>query len=76
MSTSYKPDIHTQNLLRKGLKFIPTPKPIEDKDILQDFSKFKRRFTVKAFIQKEVEKGNPHFTNHQLPPKFYLDHPL
>ena len=70
MSSSFKPDIHTQNLLRKGLKFISTPKPIKDKAILQDFSEFKRRLTVKALIQEEVEKGNPHFTNHQLPPKF------
>ena len=75
MSSSFKRDIHTQNLLSKGLKFIPIPKPMENKDILQDFSYFKRRLTVKAFIQEEVEKGNPHFTNHKLPPKFYIDHP-
>ena len=75
MSTSFKPDIHTQKLLSKGLKFIPTPKPLEDKDIHQDFSDFKGRLTVKAFIQEEVEKGNPHFTNHKLPPMFYLEHP-
>ena len=58
ISKTLSPDIDTEQLLSKALKFIPTPNPVTDRESLNDLLKFKHTIICRISSSKYDEQQN------------------